>query len=262
MARKKKGGDLQLKFHPLADMCPLTEGAEFDTLVADIKANGLREPIVLFEGKILDGRNRYRACPAAGAEPDFIEGDGGLPGTISICHLTGSSWMGDAAEYVISANIHRRHLTAEQKREIIAELLKADPSKSDRQIAKTVKASPTYVGKVRAEKEATGDVSTVDTRTDTKGRAQPAKKKPATKPAPTIEKIGGIVESAHVAPPEVITKNILDNIEGRKAVARACKKMLRVASSLDQASRAEISAAIATLITAWKRVLSLIEVMP
>jgi hypothetical protein len=82
----------------------------------------------------------------------------------------------DPYTYVISANIHRRHLTVEQRRELIAKLLKADPSKSDRQVAGIVKASPTFIGKVRAEKEATGDVSTVDTRTDTKGRQQPARK--------------------------------------------------------------------------------------
>jgi hypothetical protein len=55
-----------LEFHPLADVFPLIEGAEFDDLVADIGANGQREDIVLLDGKVLDGRNRYRACLAAG----------------------------------------------------------------------------------------------------------------------------------------------------------------------------------------------------
>jgi hypothetical protein len=156
-----------VKFHPLADMFPLMEGAEFDALVADIKANALRFKIILCDGMILDGRNRYRAMLAAGHTPregHFQEYEPALPSDTPL-------------SYVIRANLHRRHLTAEQKRDVIAKLLKADPGKSDRQIAKAVKASPTFVGKVRAEKEATGDVSTVDTRTDSKGRKQPAKKK-------------------------------------------------------------------------------------
>jgi hypothetical protein len=60
-----------LESHPLANLFPLLEGSEFEELVADIKANGLVEPIVMFEDKILDGRNRYRACLAAGVEPAF-----------------------------------------------------------------------------------------------------------------------------------------------------------------------------------------------
>jgi hypothetical protein len=150
-----------LKFHPLAGIFPLMEGAEFDALVADIKANGLHYPIILYDGKILDGRNRYRACLAAGFEPAVRNGD---------------NWIGDPASFVISRNIRRRHLTAEQKRDLIARLLKAAPEQSDRQIAETVKASPTFVGKVRAQKEASGDVSTVDTRTDKRGRKQLANK--------------------------------------------------------------------------------------
>jgi hypothetical protein len=98
--------------------------------------------------------------------------DGSLRQVKSFRTITG----GDPEAYAYSLNVHRRHLDPKQKRDLIARLLKAAPETSDRQIAKAAKASPTFVGKVRAEKEAIGDVSTVDTRTDTKGRKQPARK--------------------------------------------------------------------------------------
>jgi integrase len=160
----------ELEFHPLADLFPLMEGAEFDALVADIKAHGLCEQIILYEDKILDGRNRYRACLAAGWSL----------GAILEMSINSDSWISDRwdpADYVISANIHRRHLTAEQKHDLIAKLLKAQPEKSNRQIAKIAKASPTTVGTERAKMEKAGDVSKLDTRVDSKGRKQPAKKK-------------------------------------------------------------------------------------
>src|SRR5262245_33340529 len=95
-------GTSNLPFHPLAEIFPLLGGAEFDDLVAYIRANGLREPVVVFEDMILDGRNRYRACLAANVEPTYTAYQGDNP-----------------AAYVISANIRRRHLIAEQKRDLI-----------------------------------------------------------------------------------------------------------------------------------------------
>jgi hypothetical protein len=54
------------EFHPLAELFPLMEGDEFDNFCADIHQHGLREQITLHEGKILDGRNRYRAAIRVG----------------------------------------------------------------------------------------------------------------------------------------------------------------------------------------------------
>ena len=154
--------ETELTFHPLADMFPLMEGEEFDGLVADIDAHGQREPIILYEGMILDGRNRYRACREIALSP----------WTAKFEHI--ASTNDNAEAYVISKNIHRRHLTTEKKRELLTKLIKAHPEKSDRQIAKTAKVSPTTVGTVRTEMGVAGDVSKLDTRTDSQGRRQPA----------------------------------------------------------------------------------------
>lgn len=59
----------QLEVHPLAEMLPPMNDAELQTLKESIEQHGQSDPIELFEGKILDGRNRYRACQDAGIEP-------------------------------------------------------------------------------------------------------------------------------------------------------------------------------------------------
>lgn len=92
-------------WHEAASLFPLLSGEELDALAADITANGLLNPVVLLEGKVLDGRNRMLACERAGVNPTFTDWkDSGSP----------TSW-------VISQNLHRRHLTASQKAAIALE---------------------------------------------------------------------------------------------------------------------------------------------
>jgi len=94
----------QYEVHPFADKFPLIEGEEFEELVADIKEHGLREPVLLsYDGKqLIDGRNRYRACEAAGCTPRFkrLESD-----------YTEARML----DLIVSLNVERRHLDAGQK---------------------------------------------------------------------------------------------------------------------------------------------------
>jgi ParB-like chromosome segregation protein Spo0J len=91
--------------HPLCELFPAMEGAAFDELVASIKENGLQEPIVLLDDAILDGRNRYNACLAAGINPPFVRFRGD-----------------DPVRFVLAANVHRRHLNDSQRAMLAAQV--------------------------------------------------------------------------------------------------------------------------------------------
>lgn len=95
----------EVKVHPAAELFPLMEGQAFDDLVADIREHDLREPVVMTpDGQLLDGRNRWRACAKVGIEPQK-----------RVEH--GEPWS-----YVISLNVHRRHLNESQRAMIAAKI--------------------------------------------------------------------------------------------------------------------------------------------
>ena len=94
---------MNYELHPLCTLFPRLDGNEFNALKEDIKQNGLRQPIVLKDGMILDGGNRYRACVEAGIEPKFVEFDGD-----------------NIVSFVLSVNLHRRHMTPGQQAAIVA----------------------------------------------------------------------------------------------------------------------------------------------
>src|SRR5262249_30240461 len=171
---------------------------ELGALGQDITNTGLTSRIVLWQpdskspARLLDGISRLDAIEIATGSPVIV----GAPSIMAGEHFLACDKVivldssVDPYSYVISANMHRRHLTGEQRRHLIVKLLKADPTKSNRQIAKMVKASHPHVAKVREQAEKTGDVETVTTSIDTKGREQPARKsstKPRGAPATTIK---------------------------------------------------------------------------
>lgn len=102
----------EYEVHPAATLFPMMDAESFERLKADIKENGQEKPITFFDGKLLDGRNRMMACQDLGIEPlsEEIEdaGDGSF----------------DPFKWVLSMNLHRRHLTESQRAMVAAKLAK------------------------------------------------------------------------------------------------------------------------------------------
>ena len=68
--------DKLIEFHEMTGIFPMMDNEALDKLADDILINGLLEPIIMFDGKIVDGRNRYMACLDAEVAPEFVEWDG------------------------------------------------------------------------------------------------------------------------------------------------------------------------------------------
>ena len=85
---------------------------EFAAFKEDIREHGQHEPILLYEGKILDGLHRYRACQDLGREPRVVRFEGNPRA---------------AASLVLGRNFHRRHLTTSQRALLAAEMCKLRP---------------------------------------------------------------------------------------------------------------------------------------
>jgi N6-adenosine-specific RNA methylase IME4 len=98
-----------MQAHPLAELFPMLPESELRELADDIVTFGQRVPIVLLDGMVLDGRNRLAACRFAEIEPRFVDYDGD-----------------DPLNFVLSHNLHRRHLTESQRAMIAARIVDWD----------------------------------------------------------------------------------------------------------------------------------------
>lgn len=123
---------MTFKIHPAANLFPEMSDADFGKLCVDIRDNGQREPIVLFDGQVIDGRNRLRACRWLEIEPKTED------------------FHGDESEilsYVISLNLHRRHLTETQRAAVAEKIATAkkggmrDPERANLPIREEVSIS-------------------------------------------------------------------------------------------------------------------------
>ena len=115
----------QYEIHPAATLFPMMDQQSFERLKADIKENGQEKCITFFNGQLLDGRNRMKACDELGVEPMIEEiednGDGKF----------------DPFRWVLSVNLHRRHLSESQRAMVAARLAnmkEGRPSKETVQI--------------------------------------------------------------------------------------------------------------------------------
>lgn len=94
-----------VEVHTACALFPMIGDDEFAALKADIAEHGQREPILLVDGEVIDGRNRMRACTELGIDP-------------KVRNLSKAE-AGDVFALVLSLNLHRRHLTQVQRGGII-----------------------------------------------------------------------------------------------------------------------------------------------
>jgi hypothetical protein len=174
-----------LPIHAAANKIPEATTEERRALSGNLRADGLKVPIVLVrvgdgDPQLLDGRHRLDLLEETGTK---VVDEGGK---VLVRHeIVSVADDAEAERLSLSLNAHRRHLTAEQRRSLIAAVLKANPEKSDRHIGEMFKADHKTVGAVRAQQEATGEISPVEKRVggDGKRRGKRASKTNATPPA-------------------------------------------------------------------------------
>lgn len=133
-----------MKHHPIADVWPMMDEAKLAELADDIRKNGQLVPVWIYDGKILDGRNRWAACKIAGIEPKTKEYSGDEP-----------------TAFAVSLNDRRRHMGKSALAAVAAELepfFAADAKRRQKQHGGTAPGKPkTLPEKVPEVKKGDGD---------------------------------------------------------------------------------------------------------
>lgn len=239
--------DLGLQQHPLSAAFPSMPDGEIEALAIDIEKHGQREPGVTLDGMVLDGWHRYLACQKAGSE--FVS----VP-------FSGA----DPVAFVISRNLHRRHLTASQRVAAVAQCASwapahrpdkggtGSPLMTNAQIADAADASVKTVKQVKAAIRAglgdavkEGMVSAKDAAALASGKSQgPSKpkadprdaeiKKLSDALAEANEKVGDLADTARELEDKLTAYEAKEPDEQQKEIMKLQKKVVRLEAEIER----------------------------
>jgi hypothetical protein len=139
---------------------------------------------------------------------------------------------GDPYAYVISTNIHRRHLSAERRQELIIEIIALAPERSDRQIGKELDVDHKTISKARAKGEDVGRIPHVTTRTDSNRRRQPARRSPP-KADPAVIAAADRAAVRAAAQAQKANSEQVSNIADRNQTPSACDLISKFVSNFE-----------------------------
>lgn len=96
-----------MEYHELANLFPMMCADDYAALLESMRSVGFdaAEPVIVYQGKILDGRNRHKAARELGIEPALAAYNGD-----------------DPLQYVIRRNLARRHLNETQRGVVAAKM--------------------------------------------------------------------------------------------------------------------------------------------
>jgi site-specific DNA-methyltransferase (adenine-specific) len=150
---------------PFVDLLPSLHPEEREALVADIRRRGVVVPVVVDEdNNVIDGHNRLQIAAELQLADVPVEVKAGLS-------------PDQRRDLALNLNLQRRHLTREQRRDLIARALKADPARSNNQIATETKSTDKTVAAARARLESTSEIPKLDRTTGKDGRTRRAQRR-------------------------------------------------------------------------------------
>jgi len=139
-----------MKHHPIADVWPMMEEDKLSELADDIRKNGQLVPVWLYDGKILDGRNRWAACKIAGIEPKTKEYAGDEPTAFAVAMNDRRRHMNKGALAAVAAELEPFFAADAARRKKETE---GRPKKdSEKPVAKLPPVSPPQKARVEAAK--------------------------------------------------------------------------------------------------------------